>query len=139
MVGMIFSSVIPAIREAMFEVQTFDQVKQFAIDCIDQALVDIDKLQYNVCICANINHILVKTVQQIYEKDCDIKDIVARSQYQILTERIVDLVSFCDNCELDIFIHDRNFARRKGYSVVVGVVKQKLTELKQMHNEIHLQ
>lgn len=129
---------IPAIREAMFEVQTFDQVKQFAIDCIDQALIDIDKLQHNVCLCTNINRILVKTVQQIYEKDRDVKDIAARSQYQLLTEHMVDLVSFCDNCELDIFIHDRNFARRKGYSVVAGVVKQKLTELKQMYNEIHL-
>ena len=138
MIGMIFSSVIPAIREAMVEVQTLDLIKQFAVDTIDQCLIAIDKLQHDVCVCTNINRILVKTVQQIYEKDCDIKDIVARSQYQILTEQIVDLVSFCDNCELDIFVHDRNFARRKGYVAVVGVVKQKLTELKQMYNEIHL-
>ena len=101
-------------------------------------VVHIDKLQHNARLCANINHILVKTVLRIYEKDCDIKDVAARCQYQLLTEQIVDLVSFCNNCELDIFVYDRNFAR-KGYSVVVAVVKQKLNELKKMYNEIHLQ
>ena len=138
MIEKIVLALFPSVRAALIEEQTLSQVKQFAADSIDKALLDIDNLQHDRHLCVSISRILVKTVQQIYEKDLNIKDVAARSQYQILTERMVDLVSFCDNCELDIFKYDLKFAQRKGYSMVAAAVKGQLKELKQMYNEIHL-